>query len=146
ILAAVMTLLAACDGSGSPGAPSSRGWVWADLGGPDAAVPELVSNHETLIVVEDDLLLGTADGRWRRRLAGWTAWARAGLDGLAIHAVTTTADGGRVVAAGVDPNDPSAPTAWYSTSGGADWTTAAVWPRAPAGGPLPGQSFRIASL
>jgi hypothetical protein len=138
-------LLAACDVSVTLG-PPARDWVWTDLGGPGAETPERVANHATLVLVGDALLLGTADGVWRRPLEGDAAWERAGLDGRAIHAVAITADGARVVAAGFDPRDESAPTAWYSTTAGADWTAAAVWPRGAPGSLFAAHSFPFATL
>lgn len=138
--------LAGCD-SDSNDSPLDFEWQWTDLGGPDAMTPELVANHETLVVHDGALLLGTADGVWRRPLdAGGPDWERAGLAGRAIHALTAAADGVRLVAAGYDPHDEKAPTAWYSTTGGQDWVAAAEWPRGAPGGPEPGVSFRFASL
>ena len=148
ILAAA-SLAGACDGSATwnPLPPAEEeAWEWADLSGPAAPTPELVSNHEPLAIVGGDLLLGTADGFWRRPLAGNADWQRAGLEGRAIHALARTADGTRLVAAGFDPRDASAPTAWYSTSGGLDWTPAATWPRGAPGRPDAGISFRFATL
>lgn len=146
MLTAAALVAAGCDGGGSIGPPPGRDWSWTDLGGPAAPTPELVANHETLVVADGVLLLGTADGVWRRPLSRAADWERSGLDGRAIHALATTANGGRIVAAGYDPRDAAAPTAWYSTSGGLDWTAAAVWPRGAPGSAAAGQSFRFASL
>jgi len=143
---AAAVLVVGCDGSGSIGPPPGQDWAWIELGGPDAPTPELVSNHETLVVADGVLLLGTADGVWRRPLSGTAEWTRSGLDGLVIHALAATADGERIVAAGYDPQDAAAPTAWYSTSGGLDWISASVWPRAAPGSAAAGESFRFASL
>lgn len=139
------TMLAACD-SDSSDSPFEAEWQWTDLGGPDAMTPESVANHETLVVLDNALLIGTADGVWRRPLAGGPDWERAGLAGRTIHALAVTADGKRLVAAGYDPHDEKAPTAWYSTTGGQDWIAAAEWPRAAPGGPGAGASFPFASL
>jgi hypothetical protein len=146
ILAAA--ILAACDGGGgSLNPPDYDGeWQWTDLGGPDAATPHLVSNHETLIVSGNSLLLGTADGVWRRPLSGIADWERSGLDGRSIHALVKTAGGTRLVAAGYDPRDARAATAWYSTTAGQSWVAAATWPRAAPGQPSPGVAYRFASL
>src|SRR5690606_33385229 len=57
-----------------------------------------------------------------------------------------TSDGARIVAAGIDPAQKSAPTVWYLTTGGADWTSAAYWPRGIPGGTTPGESFPFATL
>jgi len=137
--------LGACEGNVSWN-PGNDEWEWAALSGPDALTPELVSNHEPLVVAGPDLLLGTADGVWRRSLAGDADWERTGLDGRTIHALVMTADGGRIVAAGFDPRDDSAPTVWHSTTGGLHWIPAAVWPRAAPSGLDAGTSFRFASL
>lgn len=142
----VAAFVAACDNDDSSDA-LRREWEWTDLGGPDAATPELVANHKTLVVHGDALLLGTADGVWRRPLdGGGPDWERAGLAGRAIHALEVAADGVRLVAAGFDPADERAPTVWYSTTAGQDWTAAAEWPRRAPGGPDAGVSFRFASL
>src|SRR5690554_6232886 len=142
----VAGLAAGCDGDGTIRVGTPRAWEWSDLGGPGAPTPTLVSNHETLVIVGDDLLLGTADGLWRRSLAGSAEWTRSGLAGFAVHALAVTAGGGRIVAAGVDPDDDTAPTVWYSTSGGADFTPAAVWPRGAPGSADAGRSFPFATL
>lgn len=136
----------ACDGGGSIGPAPGDDWSWSDLGGPDAPTPDLVANHETLVVAGDTLVLGTADGVWRRPLTGVAAWARSGLDGKAIHALTATANGGRLIAAGYDPKDASGPTVWYSTTGGLDWIPASTWPKGAPGSVAAGLSFRFASL
>jgi hypothetical protein len=139
-------LLVACNGSSSFD-PFDDEWEWTDLGGPDVMTPELVGNHETLAVVGNTLLLGTADGVWRRSLELSVAdWRRAGLEGRTIHALTQTAGDARLVAAGYDPRDERAPTAWYSVTSGVDWVEAATWPRASPGTPDAGSSFRFASL
>ncbi len=138
---------AACESGSDPDLPPApRTWEWTELGGPDAATPELVANHETLVVAGSDLLLGTADGVWRRPLGGDGPWERSGLEQRTIHALAKTADGGRIVAAGFDPRDESAPTVWYSTSGGIDWVPASTWPRGAPGQPDAGRSFRFATL
>jgi hypothetical protein len=137
--------LAACESDGPDPRPAPE-WQWTDLGGPDALTPELVGNHETLVVVGNALLLGTADGVWRRPLDGVADWERAGLEGRYVQALTKTADGTRLVAAGYDPRDERAPTAWYSTTAAQDWTAAATWPRGAAGAPGAGVSFPLASL
>jgi hypothetical protein len=145
IFAAAM--LAACDGDRVFSPPADNEWQWTDLGGPDAATPELVGNHETLVIAGNTLLLGTADGVWRRPLNQPIAdWQRAGLEGRTIHALTQTAGDARLVAAGYDPRDERAPTAWYSVTLGLDWVEAATWPRAAPGSPDAGTSFRFASL
>lgn len=143
ILAA--TALAACDNDRSWSLPDAE-WQWADLGGPDAATPELVGNHETLVVTNDTLLLGTADGVWRRPLGGTADWERAGLEGRTVQALAQSADGARLVAAGYDARDEQLPTAWYSLTGGQDWIAAAAWPRAAPGQPDAGVGFRFAAL
>lgn len=145
-VAAAAMVAGACDGNGTIGRAPGNEWAWTDLGGPGAPTPEVVANHETLVVAGDVLFLGTADGVWRRPLTGATGWARSGLDGKAIHALTTTSDGARLVAAGYDPQDAGGPTAWYSTTGGLDWIAASVWPKAAPGSAAAGQSFRFASL
>src|SRR5690606_5881797 len=145
VLAAVaVAAVAACDSSVTIGPSPNDEWSWTDLDGPGAAAPELVANHETLVVTGGELLLGTADGVWRRPLTGNAGWERAGLDGRAIHALALTADGGRIIAAGYDPRDATAPTVWYSTTGGLDWISAAVWPQASPGSGAAGESFRFA--
>lgn len=121
-------------------------WSWTELGGPDAEISPLTSNHEPLVVNGTQLLLGTGDGVWRRALSGSGAWERAGLNGFAIHAMTLTRDGERIVAAGLDPNDDRAPTVWYSTDDGVTWTAASAWPRGEAGGPFEGFSFPFYTL
>ena len=146
---ALASLTGACDGSATwnPLPPDDeQTWEWTDLSGPDARTPELVSNHEPLAVVGSDLLLGTADGVWRRPLAGNADWERAGLAGRTIHALARTADGTRIIAAGFDPRDAGAPTVWYSPTGGLDWIAAATWPRGAPGRPDAGTSFRFATL
>jgi hypothetical protein len=140
------TILSGCDSDGSFDPPDETQWEWTDLGGPDAITPELVGNHETLIVTGNALLLGTSDGVWRRPLdAAIADWQRAGLDGQTIHALAQTAGNARLVAAGYDPNDARSATAWYSLSGGADWVAAATWPR-PAPGSPSLEAFRFVSL
>jgi hypothetical protein len=144
-------VLAACDGGSVRFGPSpTDDWSWTKLGGPNAPTPELVSNHETLVVADGHLLLGTADGIWRRPLSstgsGTVQWERSGLDGRSIHALTATANGARLIAAGFDPDDMSAPTVWYSTTGGLDWIPATIWPQGAPGSALDGESFPIASL
>jgi hypothetical protein len=121
-------------------------WNWTELGGPDAQVSPLTSNHEPLVVSGTQLLLGTGDGVWRRPLSGTVRWERAGLNGFAIHAMTLTQDGERIVAAGLDPNDEQAATAWYSTDDGMTWTAASVWPRGEAGSLFEGLSFPFYTL
>lgn len=121
-------------------------WTWTELGGPDAEVSPLTANHEPLVVTGTHLLLGTADGVWRRALSGTDPWQRVGLDGLAVHAIAVTRDGSRVVAAGLDPNNDRAPTAWYSTDGGTSWTPASTWPQGPPGSPFEGVSFPFYAL
>ena len=139
-------LLAGCDSSVTIGPAPGDDWSWTNLGGPGAPTPEMVANHETLVVAGTHLLLGTGDGIWRRPLTGTAGWERSGLDGRAIHALTTTADGERIVAAGFDPRDAAAPTVWYSTTGGLDWVAASEWPRGAPGSSAAGESFRFASL
>lgn len=141
----VTAAVAACDSDGHD-SPQQAEWEWTDLGGPDAMTPELVGNHETLVVLGNALLLGTVDGVWRRPLDGSADWERAGLDGRYVQALTKTADGARLVAAGYDPRDERAPTAWYSTTAAQDWIAAATWPREPAGAPGAGVSFPFTSL
>jgi len=140
--------LAACGGPRSFGPPSggADGWAWTNLGSPGAATPSAVSNHETLVVADGLVFLGTEDGIWMRPLDGDGGWARSGLDGRVIHALVQTAVPRRLVAAGYDPRDARAPTAWYSTTAGASWIDAAVWPLVPAGWPDAGNAFRFASL
>ncbi|HEX6994685.1 MAG TPA: hypothetical protein VF339_11130 [Gammaproteobacteria bacterium] len=145
-IAAAAAVAGACDGGGSIGRSPGNDWSWSDLGGPDAPTPDLVANHETLVVAGDILLLGTADGVWRRPLTDVADWQRSGLAGKAIHALTATADGARLVAAGYDAEDAAGPTAWYSTTGGLDWIAASAWPKGAPGSAAPGQSFRFASL
>lgn len=121
-------------------------WTWTELGGPDAEVSPLAANHEPLVVTGTHLLLGTTDGVWRRALSGTDPWERVGRDGLVIHAIAVTGDGSRVVAAGLDPNDDQAPTAWYSTDGGTSWTPASTWPQGPPGSPFEGFSLPFYAL
>ena len=140
-------VVAGCDGGSVTIGPNpGDDWSWTKLGGPNAPTPELVSNHETLVVADGQLLLGTADGVWRRPLSGTAGWERSGLDGRAIHALTATIDGNRLVAAGFDPDDAGAPTVWYSTTGGLDWVAATLWPQGAPGSVLEGESFPISSL
>ena len=143
----VASLVSACDG-GSGGDPITPpdAWTWVDLGGPDAFVSPYVPNHETLVVVEDAVLLGTGDGVWQRPLTGSGQWERAGLAGKLIHALALTRDGGRILAAGFDPEDEAAPTAWYSTDAGSSWIAAAAWPQGEPGGPEAGFSFPFYAL
>ena len=140
-IVAAAAVVGACDGNGTIGRAPGNDWSWSDLGGPGAPTPDQVANHETLLVSGDAIFLGTADGVWRRPLTAIGGWARSGLDGKAIHALTATANGARLVAAGYDPKDPKGPTVWYSTTGGVDWIAASVWPKSAAG-----ESFRFASL
>jgi hypothetical protein len=121
-------------------------WTWTELGGPDAEVSPFAGNHEPLVVTDTHILLGTVDGVWRRRLGGEDSWEQVGLAGLAIHALLRTQDAGRIVAAGFDPNDESAPTAWYSTDGGLGWTAAGTWPQGGPGSLVEGYSFPFYSL
>jgi hypothetical protein len=140
-----VTALVGCGGNDSDDRrPEEREWEWTTLGGPGTGTPSLVANHETLVVSGGTLLIGTEDGVWRRPLEGNAEWERSGLDGRAIHALAVDAGGTRIVAAGYDPRDQHAPTAWYSTSGGLDWTPAAVYPQGSAGGAT--AAYRFASL
>jgi len=132
------------DGDGGDGGPPM--WVWTELGGPGVELSPLAGNQEPLVVAGTQLLLGTGDGVWRRPLSDTGTWERAGLSGLAIHAMTLTHDGDRIVAAGLDPNDVQAPTAWYSTDNGATWITASVWPRGEPGSLFEGESFPFYTL
>ena len=144
---AAMLAVGACsldDGDGGDGGPSM--WVWTELGGPGVELSPLAGNQEPLVVAGTQLLLGTGDGVWRRPLSDTGTWERAGLSGLAIHAMTLTRDGERIVAAGLDPNDDQAPTAWYSTDNGATWITASVWPRGEPGSLFEGESFPFYTL
>ena len=144
---AAMLAVGACsldDRDGGDGDPSM--WVWTELGGPDVELSPLAGNQEPLVVADTQLLLGTGDGVWRRPLSDTGTWERAGLSGLAIHAMTLTRDGDRIVAAGLDPNDNQAPTVWYSTDSGATWTAASVWPRGEPGGLFEGESFPFYTL
>jgi hypothetical protein len=143
ILAAAF--LCACDSDGSWSSPDGE-WEWTDLGGPDAMTPELVGNHETLVVAGNTLLLGTADGVWRRPLGGNADWERSGLEGRVVHALAANANGARLVAAGYDARDERLPTAWYSLTAAQDWIAAAAWPRAAPGQPDAGVGFRFAFL
>lgn len=146
VILAIVAAAPSCDGgSGGVVAPPAA-WTWTDLGGPAALASPYVSNHEPLVVVDDDLFLGTGDGVWRRTVGGGGQWQRAGLDGKAIHALALTKDGDRMVAAGFDPEDDTAPTAWYSTDDGSSWIAAAVWPRGEPGGPEAGISFPFYAL
>lgn len=126
--------------------PPPQAWTWTDLGAPAAFASPYVSNHEALVAIEDELLLGTVDGIWRRTLGGSTQWQRAGLAGKTIHALALTKDGNRVLAAGFDPQDETAPTAWYSTDDGSTWIPAATWPRGAPGSPEAGISFPFHAL
>jgi hypothetical protein len=146
VTVAAAAVIAACDSSVTIGPSPDDDWSWSDLGGPGAETPERVANHETLVVAGGDLLLGTADGIWRRPLTGDAGWERTGLEGRTIHALAVSADGGRIVAAGFDPRDSAAPTAWYSVTGGLDWVAAAVWPQGLPGSAAAGEAFRFASL
>jgi hypothetical protein len=105
--------------------PPPDAWTWTDLGAPAALASPYVSNHEPLVAIDDELLLGTVDGVWRRALDGSGEWQQAGLGGKTIHALALTKDGDRILAAGFDPEDERGPTAWYSTDEGgpdcADW-------------------------
>lgn len=147
VLAGICAVLAAC---GSDGTIEWRDdepeWQWTDLGGPTGQTPPLVGNHETLVVVGNALLIGTDDGVWRRPLDGIADWERAGLEGRAIHALTKTAGGTRLVAAGYDRGDPNAPSVWYSLTGGQNWVPASTWPRIAAGKPNAGRAYVFASL
>ena len=145
---AIVLAASACSLDDSDGEDSAdpSAWTWTELGGPEAEVSPLAGNQEPLVVAGTQLLLGTGDGVWRRALSGAEAWERAGLEGLAIHAMTATADGERIVAAGLDPNDERAATAWYSTDNGITWIAASVWPRGEAGGPFEGVSFPFYTL
>jgi hypothetical protein len=127
-------------------AGGSSAWSWTELGGPDAEVSPLTSNHEPLVVAGTQLLLGTGDGVWRRALSGTGTWERSGLDGLAIHAMALTQNGERIIAAGLDPNDDHAATAWYSTDQGMTWTAASEWPRGEPGSLFEGASFPFYTL
>lgn len=143
----VTIIFAACsDGSEDRFAAPPPVWTWTDLRGPPAATSEYVGNHEPLLVLDDTLLLGTSDGVWRRPLSGTAEWQRAGLDGLAIHAVAANSDGSRIIAAGFDPGDETGPTAWYSTDSGLSWIPAAEWPRGEPGSPEGEVSFRFYAL
>ena len=138
-------LAASCGGGSDGDAVPPEAWTWTDLGGPAARVSPYVSNHEPLVTVEGALLLATADGVWRRPRSGGE-WQRSGLDGRIVHALALTRNADRILAAGFDPEDDAAPTAWYSTDDGASWTAAAVWPRGAPGSPEAGISFPFYAL
>jgi len=146
IVAAMLAMGACSLDRGNGGNADPAPWEWTELGGPDAEVSSLAGNQEPLVVAGTQLLLGTGDGVWRRSLSANGTWERAGLSGLAIHALTLTHDGDRVVAAGLDPVDVKAPTAWHSTDNGATWIAASAWPRGEAGSPFEGDSFPFYTL
>lgn len=125
--------------------PPPDAWTWTDLGGPVAQSSPYVSNHEPLVIAGGALFLGTADGVWKRPPTGGP-WQRAGLAGKMIHALVLTKDEDRILAAGFDPQDETAATAWYSTDDGASWTAATTWPRGEPGGPEAGISFPFYAL
>lgn len=147
VLLASCAVLAACGSDGTIEWPEDRAeWQWTDLGGPTGRTPQLVSNHETLVVVGNALLIGTDDGVWRRPLEGIADWERAGLEGRAVHALTQNAGGSRLVAAGYDPADAAAPSVWYSLTAAQSWIPASTWPRVAPGRPNPGKTYPFASL
>ncbi len=141
------SLLTACgDDSFDDDGPATGKWQWTTLDGPDASIPRLVSNHETLVVVGTELFLGTDDGVWQRTLSGEDEWQQAGLDGRSISALAVTSDGQRMIAAGFDPRDQAAATAWYSTDAGRTWTAAATWPKSEPGAPEGDIAYPILAL
>jgi hypothetical protein len=155
IVAVLMTLAnAGSGGSGGGGAPPPNlppvpeppPWTWTSLGSPPAGKSPWISNQQPLVVSDDVLLLGTDSGIWRRLLDGASSWQRAGADTLTVHALALGADGTRVVAVGVDSENDTAATAWYSTDAGLSWTPAAEWPRVAAGNVDAGLAFMFFSL
>ena len=127
MMVSISLWLGGCSLDDSDDPPSE--WTWTELGGPEAEVSPFAGNHEPLVVTDTHVLLGTADGVWRRHLGGEDTWQQVGLGGLAIHALVRTHDADRIVAAGFDPDDERAPTVWYSTDGGTSWTSAGTWPQ-----------------
>jgi hypothetical protein len=144
VLISISLWLGGCSLDDGDDQPSE--WTWTELGGPDAEVSPFAGNHEPLVVTDTHVLLGTADGIWRRHLGGEDTWQQVGLGGLAIHAIVRTHDADRIVAAGFDPDDERAPTVWYSTDGGTSWTSAGTWPQGGPGSLVEGYSFPFYSL
>ncbi len=110
--------------SSAPGAavrsaPVSTGW--RDLG----AIPTIRS-AASLLVVGNEVLVGTNDGVWRRALISGD-WMRSGLTGVDIRVLRTWSSPGRqladVIFAGGDPGQLAGalPFHW-STDGGRTWT------------------------
>lgn len=105
-------------------------WEWRSLGRVPAGKSMLVANHTPVVVSGEVVLLGTGDGIWRRRLDGTDGWRRAGLAGVAVHALRRHAHtAATLYAAGAPLAAPDAAPFYRSDDGGDTWLAADVWPR-----------------
>lgn len=98
-------------------------FVHTSLGAPPAEVATYAEG-KSAVAVGGEVIVGTKDGLWRRKLDGNANWERAGLDGFDVSFVVADASGeGRLFAGGVPRNATEKPF-YVSTDAGRTWTNA----------------------
>lgn len=130
----IASALAGCGGDGDdligsppppPAPPPDPVARWEPLGEVPAPKTAGIGSQSPMAQVGEDVLVGTADGVWRRPLAGG-AWTRSGLEGFSLAFVEAhPTDPARVFAGGL-PADASTVPFFYSSDGGVSWTAAAT--------------------
>lgn len=132
LLVLATAALAACGGdrvtppNGQPGPqpqpppppPPPAQPTWHDLG-----VLRGVTSGDAVLVTGGDVLVGTADGVWRRPLTGTGDWRRSGLAGVHVQVLRGVPGAPSVVLAGADPANVAGAFPFYrSDDGGNNWT------------------------
>ncbi len=98
-------------------------WRWTDLGAPPAGGATL-NEGRSAVVVGGEVIVATADGLWRRRYSGTSAWERAGLPGFdAGFVIADDEPDGRLFAGGI-PRDRTEQPVHVSHDGGRSWVAA----------------------
>lgn len=93
------------------------------LGAPNAAAATLAEG-KSLVAVGGEVILGTKDGLWRRKIDGNDEWERAGLPGFDVSFVVKDESGeGRLFAGGI-PKDASEKPFYVSYDAGRTWENA----------------------
>ncbi len=115
--------LAACGGSGGDGSAGGR---WSSLG--EVPVNDWrIGNRTPLVVSNDEVLVGTADGVWRRAVSAGGTWARSGLAGFKVHALRIDPGNALTLFAGGEPAQRDQSTFYHSDDGGQHWLPAQRW-------------------
>ena len=124
--------LAACGGGGTetspvePPPPIPPGTRWASLGEVPAS-DSPVGNHTPLVVSNDEVLVGTADGIWRRAIGVGGTWTRSGLAGLKVYVLRIDPANRLTLFAGGEPARQDQSTFYRSDDGGQHWIPAQRW-------------------